>query len=527
MKKLRSQRIFIIIFVFMAMSILTMHYSFSYNLRVQPPSEEWSKEVLVSSGVQNEATKPYPRIIKIDGNCIIAHQNDASVKVVNVDNLGKKIGEKSFEQDDDKIKYINLLSDDEYLYLSLIKFKDSGRVMNFYKLDKNLNIVEEWKVENVDSSAQIEGNILITAYNDKLEVYDVKSKTKIYKAVENAKLVSGTKVNDLYMVSYQESNKYFKYFYVNPDGTVSETKSAGIMAPDEKGFFERVNLACDDEYGYILVDVKSAGDRFGTIRYLQFSFDGKVQDVKELRQDPFRELYSPIAVSSGDSARFIAGSSRQFGKKEEQFDIIEFYFEDGIMKDYTIASRTKEASVYPAIFDDSMIFMDNAENGYNIYLASMNEEFKSANNYPRDHESKMAFSDVISGFMNSITYIVIYGIVWIIVGLVCISAMSYFAYNMQDKTKIKVFSLIYLITTIVKLYSVYDFFYVKFGYMLPDAFTLPLIGLGASFIISIPCMMYGISRYKRNLESIPFASFSYALLIDTVLTQMVFIPFIA
>lgn len=527
MKKVRSSMVFIIIFVVMLVSILSMHYSFSYNLRKQPPSEEWSKEVLISSGVQNEATKPYPRIIKNDEDYIIAHQNDNSVKLIKTDNLGKKTAEKSFEQEDNFIKYINLLTDDEYIYLSIIKFKGSGRVMVSYKLDKNLSIVENWETDNVDSAAQVGSNILITAYLDRIEVYDVKSNKRININVDNARFISGTNIGDKYMISYQESNKFFKYFYVNPDWTVSETTMAGVMAPDEKGFFERVNLACDNKYGYIFVDVKSGSDRFGTIRYLQFSLDGKVQNVKEFRQDPFRELYSPIAVASGDEARFIAGSSRQFGKKEEQFNIVEFYFKDGKMVDYAIASRTKEASVYPAIFDDSLIFMGSSGKSYNIYMTSKNEDFKTANNYSRPFESKRAFSDVISGFMFSIMYTFIYGIRWIIIGLVCVAAMSYFTYNMQDNTKLKVFSISYLITIIAKLYAVFDFMYRDYSFMLPDAFVSPVLGLSISFVISIPCWLYGLRLYKKNLESIPFASFSYALLIDSLLTQMVFIPFIA
>lgn len=527
MKRVRNTWVFVIIFAVMAVSILAMHYSLNLDLRRQPPSDEWSKEVLISRGKQNEATKPYPRIIRFGSNYIIAHQNEDSIKLLSVDKLGKKINEKSIKQDDDLIRYISLLSDDENIYLGVVRFGDSGRIMNYYKLDKDFNIIENSEIDNVDSSAQIANNILITAYTDRIEVYDVVSKRKLVHNVRNAKFVSGIETGDKYLISYQESNKYFKYFFINSDFTISEVNLAGTMAPDEKGFFERVNLACDNEFGYIFVDVKSSEDRFGTIKYLQFSFDGKVKEVKEFRQYPFRQIYSPIAVSSGDNARFIAGSSRQFGKKEEQYDIIEFYFKDGKMTDYAIASRTKEASVYPAAYDDTIIFMDSTGNGYDIYMASKNEEFKNANNYPRPYESKIAFSDMITGFMFSITYTFVYGIRWIIVGLVCIAAVSYFAYNMRDKTKKIAFSIVYLITTIAKLYSVYTFFYINYLYMIPDIFVSPILGLSISLFISLVCWIYGINRYRRNLESIPIASFSYALLIDSVMTQMIFVPFIA
>jgi hypothetical protein len=212
MKKIRSTGVFFIIFVVMAISILTMHYSFSYGLRKQPPSSEWSKEVLVSNGIQNEAAKPYPKIINIDADYVIAHQDGPSVKLVKTDNLGKKTLEKAFQQGTDFIKYINLLSDDKYIYLYVVKAKGTGREMSCIKLDKDLNIIEDRIMDDVDSAVQIGKDVLVTVYKNKIEVLNVTSNAKVYKEVSDAKLVSGTKLNDKYMVSYQESNKYFRYF---------------------------------------------------------------------------------------------------------------------------------------------------------------------------------------------------------------------------------------------------------------------------------------------------------------------------
>jgi hypothetical protein len=395
-----------------------------------------------------------------------------------------------------------------------------------YKLSSSLDVVEKWTKDNADSCAQIGDNIIITAYADKIEIYNVQANTRVYKNVLNARFVSGTLTPNGYMISFQEGNKYFKYFYVK-DGSLSDIKLAGIMAPDEKGFFEKANLACDNKYGYIYVDVKSGSDRFGTIRYLMFSLDGSESNVKEFRYDQFMRLYNPVAVSSGDEARFIAGSERQYGKKVTQFDIVEFYMKDGKLIKPSIASRSKEASMYPAISDDTIIYMDSLGSTYNIYMASKNQDFKNANNNKRLYESKMALSDTLSGFFFSLTYIFVYGIRWLIIGLVGIAGMSYFTYTMNDKNKLRVFSLIYLITAAIKLYSIYDFFYGDYAYMIPSMLASPLLGLIISFIISIPCYLFALGRYKGDLEALPFISFSLGLLLDTILTQMVFVPFIA
>jgi hypothetical protein len=378
----------------------------------------------------------------------------------------------------------------------------------------------------VDSSAQIGDHVVLTAYTDRIEFYDVATNTKVYKKVEAGRFVSGSLTKDGYMIAFQERNKYFKYFYVK-DGVLSDVKLAGVMAPDEKGFFEKATIACDDKYGYIYVDVKSGGDRFGTIRYLMFSLDGSESNVKEFRDYQFTRLYNPMAVSSGEEARFIAGSERQYGKKATQFDIVEFYMKDGKLIKPSIASRSKEASMFPGISGDTIIYMDSLGSTYNIYMGSKDEDFKAANNYKRPYEGKNAVSDTASGFFFSIIYIFIYGIRWVIVGLVGIAGMSYFTYTLKDENKLRVFSLIYLVTTAVKLYSIYDFFYGDYAFMLPNMLTLPLIGMVLSFVVSIPCYLFAITRYNKDLESLPFINFGFGLLIDSALTQMIFVPFIA
>jgi hypothetical protein len=399
--------------------------------------------------------------------------------------------------------------------------------MHCYKLDKDLVEQETWTIGNVDSTAQIGNNVLIVAYNDKIEIQDLKTSKISSIPIKGSKLVAGTKINDKIMISYHESNKLFKYFYLDKDFSFSEVKTAGLMAVEEKGFFERANLACDEKYGYILVDAKSAGDRYGVIKYLKFELNGVGAEVREFRQDPFRKLYSPIAISSGDEARFIAGSTRQFGKKAEQYDIVEFYMKSGIISHYSIASRTKEPSVYPAIYNDTVIFMDPVDKEYKIFMASKAEEFKTANNYLRPYESNRAWVDTANGFVFSLSYLLIFGIRWIIVGIMLISLVSYFSYYTKDSTRVKLFSISYIITVITKLYAIYSFFYVQYSYMIPDLFKAPTVGLAIGAIVSIPCYLYAVGTYKKNLEAIPFASFSYGLIIDSILTQMIFIPFIA
>jgi uncharacterized PurR-regulated membrane protein YhhQ (DUF165 family) len=62
--------------------------------------------------------------------------------------------------------------------------------------------------------------------------------------------------------------------------------------------------------------------------------------------------------------------------------------------------------------------------------------------------------------------------------------------------------------------------------MLPKFLASPIVGMTLTTLFSAVAFAYGYKRYKSNLDAIPIGSYMVALLIDTLMTQLLFIPFI-
>lgn len=107
-----------------------------------------------------------------------------------------------------------------------------------------------------------------------------------------------------------------------------------------------------------------------------------------------------------------------------------------------------------------------------------------------------------------------------------ISLFSFFCFNLEDKTKKIFYISSYIITSILKIYFVYKFTYISYKSFLPQLLSNPIIGLFLCVVISILSLFWGYSRYKKDLDAIPASSFIIAILVDTIFTQMIFVPFV-
>lgn len=65
-----------------------------------------------------------------------------------------------------------------------------------------------------------------------------------------------------------------------------------------------------------------------------------------------------------------------------------------------------------------------------------------------------------------------------------------------------------------------------FGDLLPSIISNFYVGSILCIVISILSLIYGYNEYKNNIYESPFMPFSKALIIDTILTQTIFVPFI-
>lgn len=507
-------------YLIIAFLAIFMHYKTIYDEIIKPPSDKWSKEVEISKA----KSKSYPKVLKMGENYLIAFDDGQNINLVTIDKLGNKIKEKSIDAMDEMVRSLSLITDGKNIYLSWIISNSGVKSLIQAKLDGNLNVLNTNQYFNVYDSAQIGDNAIAISTVDRIEILDVKNNKKYTINENRATHLAGAEANGKIMISYLIGENEFKYATID-DGEV-KAEYIGTVGKGVFDSFGDVALSFDKNYGYLLVENKVKG-QFGNIIAIVFNLDGSNYNISKLKVGYIRYLYNPQTVSAGEGAVFVAGSERKVGKKDEQYDIVEFLMDGEEIKEYNYISKTSKPSMMPYYYDNYVAFADYLGDGvYKINLTSSTDEFKGIHNRVRPIERLEAFYKTVITIINSLLYIFIYGISWIFVGLLLVSIFMFFQYSLKDSKKLLTFILIYLITFIAKIYTVYRISYITFGNLLPSYMANILIGILINIIISLLTLKHGYDDYKNNIFESPFMPFSKALVIDTFLTQLIFVPFI-
>jgi hypothetical protein len=148
---------------------------------------------------------------------------------------------------------------------------------------------------------------------------------------------------------------------------------------------------------------------------------------------------------------------------------------------------------------------------------------KTANNLPRKEESSRAISDVILDFINSIFLLFVFGLKWILFGIVAISVVSYFAHTMSVNFRKITYILSYLVTVAVKVSTIYGF---SKMHNMPGPLQYPAVVIGVCLGLSVLGLLFGYGKYRKDTDAIPAWSYTQAIFIDSILTQMIFMPYI-
>jgi hypothetical protein len=108
--------------------------------------------------------------------------------------------------------------------------------------------------------------------------------------------------------------------------------------------------------------------------------------------------------------------------------------------------------------------------------------------------------------------------------------MSMFGYKLNLRGKRAIYIIICIIGTAFKLYSVHDYYYDIYFKQMPEFLSSVYVGIGISLLISLFSYLFGCNRYFSKLkideDAFPFICFALALLVDSLLTQLVFTPFV-
>ena len=516
-----KNKIFLSIFAAIFAVILAFEYNFNYKYQQQPPSQKWSKEVLIA----NTNSSTCPEIIKTDSGSIIVYQDGDKIKAAVLDKLGKVKITKAFDAEGTFVGSISIIKGINNYKLAWSVMSSSIHSVCLLTLDDNLNEIDRSIIKNAAECKKVDENAMIITCDDRIEFINTKYKNDLSVKVSNPSLVCGTNNGSEYFISYY-SNEDFNYLTIK-NGIPGASKKIIRYLPQSFTIMLNPAFACDDKYGYILFENRQKGE-FGNLKSITFKLDGSSCNVNDFSMKFIGSMFSPYTISSGESAVFAAGAERTYAKKHGQFDTIDFTMKNGEMTEYNFMSRTDDTTLETAVDKDMAVFLDsNSENSYKIYITSTDPEFKKVHNTPMSFEKLNAFYETLTGLLTSIVFILTLGMVWILPGFALISLMTLFSFSMRPKKKIIIYSIIYIIMSSIKIYMVYYMYYNNYSYAMPPILSNTFTGILLAAVISLLSLLYGLGLYKKNIYVIPAKYFAISIAIDSLLTQLLFVPFIA
>lgn len=529
-KKNGHAKIFLSIFLVIAIVITAWHYFRNFSLRNKVPSKDWSKEVLISSGDINT----YNKIIKYKNGILAAHDLNNKIKIVYTDLTGKKIREAIFNSEGYNVNNINIVLYKDYIHLCWSTTKDSVNKMINLKLDSNFKEVDKTITDGVKEIRQNGDSTLLLLFENKVQVIDYSKEKEGFIAAEakadSPVLGAAAALDEKQVFAFLDKDG--NYYYFNYDNKSNKTISpelllAGRLDKSSTLSYYNSSLAIDDKNGYIVAENKGK-DEYLPPKLITFPLNGKEQsNTTVLREEGVGNLSDIVTESGHSSIRIFATAPRQF-KKKSKVDIITFNIENGKSSNWTLVSRTEHNATLKSVYGDYIVFTDfYKDNELGVYLASSDSAFKNANDGIRNSEKSLAFQDTMSDLLNSITFTFVMGIGWILPGIAIIGVVSFFNYAVKGHNRIKIFLLSYFATSLIKLYVIHRVIYVKYISWLPNELSSFALGALICMAISVLCGYFGIMKYKKNIEEMPMIDFAAALVIDTLITQLIFVPFIA
>lgn len=507
--------------VIMFIAIFSFHFYLNFKTRTAPPSQEWSKEVLLAEG----SIQCNPRLIKYKDFYVVAYSDGKDIKILKIDSIGRKIEEKTLQVKQGTVKDIHILTDNKNLFMEVEAYTGSDSCLLSFKGDEKLEFAEDGKILNILDFVQLDDSTLAVALQDKVQFIDFKNSTTIPVNVSKQRLLMGTKHNDEYIICYMKGLNNFEYVRIK-NGIVSQPKIAGHLTEITKVNFVKGTMIANGDFASAFIEYKTEGDYSGS-KMLTFSLNTEEYKVSDFQiNGENQEIYNVEPFYHRGETSILATTERAFGKKKQFSDIVEYDAKQGVFVKATPLSRSSEISLYASAAEDTVTFCDIVgKNNLKLYMVSSREEFKKANGAVRGSEIKSAFSDTINSFFSSLGYIVIYGVFWIIPSIALAGIVFMVEYKLNLKWKKVLFVFISALGSIFKCKYIYKIIFVENAYKLPSLLN-PYLGLGICLVISLLFYYPAYKKYVNEEDNILIAPYSASLLLESLFTVLLFRSFL-
>lgn len=527
MKKKRFIIGSMIIFLAIITMILGMHYKYRLGIRTQPPSEKWSKEVVVSNG--NITTKP--AIKKINNNYFIAHNDGSKIKIIKTNDLGVKLKETEIDGESEFINSAEIYNEKEKIFLSWIYNKKGTKTLNTIKLDEELGIGDKESIEDIVGSKKIDEKLRAIAFNNRIEIQDIEGTllgTIEGSGIEN---LAAVKTDNGYLITYYNTESaMLRAATFDDNNKMIKNADVIMLNKGSSSTFGNMALAYEDGKAHLIMENYSKGEFTGT-NHIEFSINdlkGELGKLEYGNNNSFIKYAEPIKTEDG--VGFMVTAIRVYGKKQVNRDVMSFNvkdIKDGKIQKLDYASRSMNLSYLSSASEDVALYADfNDVNNYNLCMTSTSQKFKDEYNKVNSKEKELAMGDMIESLGYSISYMFTIGIGWMFPALAIMGVFTFFDYKFNEKQRKIGIVICGVLATLMKIYVIKNVFYVDNLYMLTE--SMKSIGVGVSICIASSILAYGYAykRYCQDTEVITLLRTGTALVIDAILTLIVFVPFI-
>lgn len=509
------------VFVLILICSVFIIYNWYHDYFKSVPSEKWAKEVKIAVGnnIDKSTISKY-----VDKN-VIVYSEKGNVNIILTDKLGKILKNKVIKTEDEFVKDSNSFTDEKNIYVSWIKSKSGETYMETYMFDENLNELKKTKDTGVQSCRAISSEDMLLTYKNKIEIRNLKENKSIDLNLVSS-LANAVKTSGGYIVGSLDYDK-FSCIAIK-DWQVKENKQIAKFTINPRMTISDVAVNSDGKQMYALFETSDKGAYGRMIKLIYNITTGEVVDRQDLQLEDKENFYKPIAVSSKDRNEFLVVSEKKSHvEQNSETQVFDLVFKDKIPQRLTTVTRTLGFSSAPSISEDAVVFLNVNRGKQTIYMTSNSDEFKKANNINREEEVQLSKEYTISRSIVAVGDGLLIGLKWIGAGVILMAIMCIFLLDRyQDKYKKPFYIISYLLVAIIKTYTIYHGEYIRIHSNFPKILSNPTIGVCFLISISILCGFYAYLKYSKDLEQIAFASFMEGLIIDTILTSILFIPYI-
>lgn len=520
----KNKMTFLWITVLFMIIILAAQYKFNFDINKEPPSQKWAKGKKITTA----KIKSNPKLQKNEKGYLMLINDENKLKIMQLDNMGNVKETKEFPIKEKIINNLSFIKKNNERYLISWDFKNlKGNMENYIEIDNNLNKIKDGSVLGVNESSQIGNEIFLRSYDKKIEVVDLNRNIVKSINVDGANFIRGVEIEkDKYLLMAITEDGYIKSCYYK-NGEIKDLKTLMSINLPTGQVILNTSLGFDGKYSYFIM-YKKTKFGFETERYtfelnnLEKYSRNKVSlmGIDEVKNVSF------ISKENG-KAKFLAEVTRNFAIKKHYDDIMEIYLKDNEISAGSFLSKSRNSATYGTVNGDVAVYCDYIPNieSYDVYFTSNNQEFKNQNNNVKSFEKQIAFEDTLQGFVYAFVYVLVLGLKWILPSVMIIGIAGFWEYSFSEKVKKILFISVSILTFIFKFQAIYSTNYIMFAHYLPKALSSVSLGFFICLILSFICYMFGYLNYKKDLDVMPIVKFVPYLLVDSVLTLMIFAPY--